>query len=71
VAPIDISALRHERASRIGHHMLSHLRTEANPVYARPWYGPRVNVGAALSYEENVERIARAKREVEAKREEV
>ena len=35
VAPIDISALRHERATRRGHHMLAHLRTEAYPVYAR------------------------------------
>ncbi len=33
VAPIDISALRHERATRRGHHMLAHLRTEAYPVY--------------------------------------
>ena len=34
VAPIDISALRHERETRRGHHMLSHLRTEAYPVYS-------------------------------------
>ena len=34
VAPIDITALRHERATRRGHHMLAHLRTEAYPVYA-------------------------------------
>ena len=33
VAPIDIDALRHERATRRGHHMLAHLRTEAYPVY--------------------------------------
>jgi predicted amidohydrolase len=33
VAPIDISALRHERESRRGHHMPAHLRTEAYPVY--------------------------------------
>ena len=31
VAPIDISAVRHERATRQGHHMLAHLRTEAYP----------------------------------------
>ena len=29
VAPIDISALRHERESRAGHHMLAHLRADA------------------------------------------
>ena len=38
VAPIDISSLRHERASRVGHHMLSHLRTEAYPVYRESGY---------------------------------
>ncbi len=62
VAPIDISSLRHERASRIGHHMLSHLRTEAYPVYRGEGYGPRSNPAVPLSYEENSERIARAKR---------
>ena len=35
VAPIDISALRHERATRQGHHMLAHLRTEAYPALSR------------------------------------
>src|SRR4051794_22688786 len=38
VAPIDISAVRHERATRQGHHMLAHLRTEAYPVYSRHRY---------------------------------
>ena len=33
VAPIDITSLRHERATRRGHTMLAHLRTEAYPVY--------------------------------------
>jgi predicted amidohydrolase len=41
VAPIDISALRHERATRTGHQMLSHLRTEAYPVYHGHRYPPR------------------------------
>ena len=36
VGPIDIAALRHERETRRGHHMLAHLRTEAYPVYAQP-----------------------------------
>ena len=61
VAPIDISALRHERATRIGHHMTAHLRTEAYEVYRSPAY-PLVRDGAALSYEENVRRIEVAKR---------
>ncbi len=37
VAPIDLAALRAERARRRGHHMLSHLRTGAySSLYARP-----------------------------------
>ena len=40
VAPIDISALRHERAVRSGHHTLAHLRSEAYPVYRRSHYPP-------------------------------
>jgi len=59
VAPIDVSALRHERASRRGHHMLAHLRTEAYPAYATPQY-PRGGAGA--TYEGNVERIDSAKK---------
>jgi formamidase len=40
VAPVDITALRHERRTRVGHHMPSHLRTEAYPVYRRRFYAP-------------------------------
>ena len=61
IAPIDISAVRHERESRRGHHMLAHLRTEAYPVYSTPQYPP---AGAAASYEENVARIDGAKRQL-------
>ena len=56
VAPIDISALRHERATRRGHHMLAHLRTEAYPVYQQHQYPPlagRSTTGRSLSYERN------------------
>ena len=63
VAPIDITALRHERQTRRGHHMLSHLRTEAYPVYARHQYPP-AGGPAALSYDRNVELIDRAKRDL-------
>jgi hypothetical protein len=65
VAPIDITALRHERATRRGHHMLAHLRTEAYPVYARSQYppAPRTAAHAAmLSYARNNELIDAAKR---------
>ena len=67
VAPIDISALRHERASRVGHHMLAHLRTEAYPVFREPGYHARVDASAALSFDENVSRINEAKRRSLAK----
>ena len=64
VAPIDITALRHERATRRGHHMLAHLRTEAYPVYTSPQYPPAPRTpahAAALSFERNVELIDAAK----------
>jgi hypothetical protein len=53
--------VRHERATRIGHHMTAHLRTEAYEVYRSPVYPP-VRDGAAPSYEENLRRIEAAKR---------
>src|SRR5262249_17275592 len=61
VAPIDVSALRHERQTRIGHHMLAHLRTEAYPIYRESGYPARHAPAAALSYEENVARVNEAK----------
>ena len=38
VGPIDLAALRAERARRRGHHMLAHLRNEAYPAYRQPIY---------------------------------
>jgi len=38
VGPIDLAALRAERARRRGHHLLAHLRTEAYPAYRQPVY---------------------------------
>ena len=64
-APIDISALRHERQTRVGHHMLAHLRTEAYDVYAPHAYPPRTRRAAVLSYEDNVRLIEEAKQQVE------
>ena len=62
VAPIDISALRHERASRRGHHMLAHLRTEAYPVYQQHRYPPEnANDNEQLSYESNNRLIDQSK----------
>jgi len=67
VAPVDISALRHERESRRGHHMLAHLRAEAYPVYRRHTYPPRLEGeqggdAPAHSYERNNLLIEEAKR---------
>jgi formamidase len=54
VAPIDVTALRHERESRRGHAMGAHLRTEAYPVYRSRVYPPDAHAAApALSYEGN------------------
>lgn len=62
VAPIDITALRHERATRQGHHMSAHLRTEAYPVYRRSIFPPgAADPATAISFEGNVDRIQRAK----------
>jgi hypothetical protein len=38
VAPVDVAALRHERAVRKGHQTLGHLRTEAYPLYRGTFY---------------------------------
>lgn len=64
VAPVDISALRHERRTRRGHQMLAHLRTEAYPVYRKHFYPPRLDAqrNKERSYERNNELIEEAKR---------
>jgi predicted amidohydrolase len=61
VAPIDISALRHERSTRRGHHMLAHLRTEAYPVYREHRYPPSRTPAEKLTFERNNELIDEAK----------
>jgi hypothetical protein len=61
VGPVDVSAVRHEREARRGHHMLAHLRTEAYPVYATPQF-PAAGSRAAISYESNLKRIESAKK---------
>ena len=61
VAPVDITALRHDRAARSGHHMLAHLRSEAYPVYRRSYYPPGQWSDADPEYETNVRKIDEAK----------
>jgi formamidase len=60
VAPIDISALRHERATRRGHQTLAHLRTETFPLYRGTCYPPGRGVDG-LSIEGIDSTIAEAK----------
>jgi predicted amidohydrolase len=62
VAPVDVSALRHERETRSGHHMLAHLRTEAYPVYGSHRYPPADGGAPGHSYERNVRLIQEAKK---------
>jgi len=62
VAPIDVSALRHEREVRRGHHMLAQLRTEAYPVYRDHRYPPAPVAADQHSYDENVRLIDESKR---------
>ncbi|CAA9432901.1 MAG: Nitrilase/cyanide hydratase and apolipoprotein N-acyltransferase [uncultured Pyrinomonadaceae bacterium] len=65
VAPVDVSALRHERETRRGHSMLAHLRTEAYPVYQKHFYPPQSENGdEMLSYEKNNELIDESKRRI-------
>jgi predicted amidohydrolase len=61
VAPIDIVALRHERATRTGHHMLAHLRSSAYPIYQQPGFPP-AGIESAITYESNVARTDARKR---------
>ncbi len=60
VAPIDITALRHERATRRGHQTLAHLRTETFPMYRQGFY-PAGRGTENLSIEKIDEAIAEAK----------
>jgi predicted amidohydrolase len=62
VAPIDVSALRHERTARRGHHMLAQLRTEAYPLYRDHCYPPAAFSPERHSYERNVELTDESKR---------
>jgi predicted amidohydrolase len=60
VAPVDVGALRHERATRRGHQTLAHLRTETLPMYRRRFY-PGKRGAENLSIERIDEAIAEAK----------
>ena len=55
VAELDLTALRHERATRKGHQCFAHLRTEAYPLYNNTVY-PKAGVGK-LTIERNEKAI--------------
>lgn len=63
VAPIDIAALRAERDRRQGHHMLSHLRTEAYANLRKPIYPGSLQGGDRLTIENNDRAIGIGKRQ--------
>ena len=63
VAPVDIGALRHERTRRRGHLGLAHLRTEAYPMYRRPWFpAGRLTEANDHTVEANEQAIAGARK---------
>lgn len=53
VGPIDLAALRAERARRRGHHLLAHLRTEAYPAYEAPIYPAAIGKDGPITIEKN------------------
>ena len=61
VAPLDISALRHERQSRIGHHMPAQLRTEAYDVYQHDANSSQHLKDGPSSYTKNQQNIKASK----------
>jgi predicted amidohydrolase len=61
VAPMDITALRHERRVRQGHQMLAHLRTESYPMYRRRFYPAGQWTHEELTVEKNRTTIEQAK----------
>ncbi len=70
VAPVDVSALRHERETRRGHSFLAHLRTEAYPVYSQHFYPPHSEASddGMLSYEKNNGLIDESKRRLDSEK---
>lgn len=61
VGPIDLEQLRHERARRRGHDMLSHFRASAYGYSQREYLAPAGTAHRELTKEFNEQRIAAAK----------
>ena len=65
VAPIDISALRHERQQRSGHLPLAHLRSEAYPMYKKSYFPPgQLNRARNHTVEMNKTAIEKVKKQL-------
>lgn len=62
VSLIDMETLRAERDRRMGHHLLSHLRTELYSGYGQAIYpGGKAESGKPLTIEGNNEAIKKAR----------
>lgn len=61
VAPVDVAALRAERARRSGHHMLAHRRAEAYRHAATPAYPAGAAAKGPITIEGNEDRTREAK----------
>jgi hypothetical protein len=68
VAPIDLSALRSERARRFGHDMRSHLRSEMYRYLDHPWFPGASPAEHPLTAESIRDRIRIAKERTEVGR---
>ncbi len=64
VAPINIQALRDERKRRVGHDILSHLRSEIHPYMNKQYLAPALKNDQPLTGENIRQRIADAKKRV-------
>jgi predicted amidohydrolase len=62
VAPINLQALRDERARRLGHDMRAHLRSEVHTYLSQPHLPPHPSGGPAITMSSIRHRIGLAKR---------
>jgi predicted amidohydrolase len=62
VGPIQLEALRQERARRAGHDMRAHLRSEAHSYLQKPWLPPAAADGHPITVASLRSRIERGRR---------
>jgi predicted amidohydrolase len=62
VGPVDLDMLRYERNRRVAHQMLAHLRSEAHPLYQKPFYpGATFRDSPNRTYSDNEKEIEKSK----------